>query len=71
MEFPLKNNFLYNSFSLTVASPTYGFAPLENRDMTFIGLRGAKHRIKSALIIDFAVATSKGSYNIFTTKSIP
>jgi hypothetical protein len=45
MEYPLKNNLIYQSFSLGGSNGTYGFAPLQNTDMTFIGLRGAQIKI--------------------------
>lgn len=47
MQYPLKNNLIYQSFALGGNNGTYGFAPLVNTDMTFIGLRGGQIKINN------------------------
>lgn len=49
MEFPLKNNLIYQSFALGGSNGTYGFIPLQNTDITFIGMRGAQFKLSSNL----------------------
>lgn len=67
----MRNNLIYQAFSLGGANATYGFAPLQNTDMTFIGLRGAQFKVANSFQFEFTVAKSKGSFYIYPTQTLP
>ncbi len=71
MEFPLKNNLIYESFALGGSNGTFGFIPLQNTELTFIGLRGAQFKLNNNLQIEFTVVRSKGSLNVNPIQTLP
>lgn len=68
-DFTLQNNLIYNDFSLNSSQQTFSYQPLEQSDMTFIGIKGITGKINT--VLNFNILTKLSfTYSIYITNTL-